>query len=138
MVQSQHGTRISSRRASRANNPLALVVALHGAGIDLGNQHSGRPLVEPVCLCVFAAQGLNSDSSRLPFLFRQLVPFAEPYLRLHPRQMLPGRGGNKQAVRGPDSTCGIAGLEKPLLRPMYGIQVNRDSYELVLTDSSIN
>src|SRR5215471_4040125 len=131
MVQSQHRTRISSRRTSRANNPLALLVALHGAGIDLGNQDSGRPLVEPVYLGVFAAQGLNSDSSRLPFLFRQLVPFAESYLRLHPGQMLPGRGCNKQAVSGSDSTCGIAFLEKLLLRPMDGIDVNRDSDELV-------
>src|SRR5262249_31810072 len=137
MVQSQHGTRISSRRASRANNPLALVVALHGGGIDLGNQRSGRPPVEPVRPGVFAAQGLNSDSPRLPFLLRQLVPFAEPYLRLHPRQVLPGRGGNKQAVRGPDSTCGIAVLEKLLLRPMYGIYVNRDSYELVPDELNI-
>src|SRR5215469_6300558 len=125
MVQSKHSTRISSRRTSRAENPLALLVALHGAGIDPGNQHSRRPLVEPVYLGVFAAQGLNADSSRLPFLFRQLVPFAESYLRLHPGEMLSGRGCNKHAVSGSDSTCGIAVLEKRLLRPMYGIQVNR-------------
>src|SRR5262249_44622062 len=121
MVQSQHSTRISSGRTSRANTPRALLVALQGAGIDLGNQHSGRPLVEPVYLGVFAAQGLNSDSSRHPFLFRQLVPFCESYVRLHPSQMLPGRGCNKHAVSGSDSSCGIAVLEKLLLRPMYGI-----------------
>src|SRR5262249_61981380 len=111
--------------------------ALEGGGIDLGNQHPGRPLVEPVYLCVVPAQGLNSDSSRLPFLFRQLVPFAEPYLRLHPGQMFPGRGCHKQAVCGSDSTCGIAFLEKSLLRPMYGIDVNRDSYELVPNELKI-
>ena len=51
--------------------------------------------------------------------------------------MLPGRGGNQQAVRGSDSTCGIADLEKLLLRPMYGIDVNRDSYELVPDELNI-
>jgi hypothetical protein len=45
--------------------------------------------------------------------------------------MLPGRGGNEQAVRSPGGAFGIAGLEKLLLRPMYGIYVNRDSDELV-------
>src|SRR5262249_16455970 len=94
-------------------------------------QHSGRPLVEPVYPGVFAAQGLNSDSSRLPFLFGQLVPFAEPYLRLHPGQMFPGRGCNKQAVSGSDSTRGIALLKKLLLLPVDRIDVNRDSDELV-------
>ena len=51
--------------------------------------------------------------------------------------MFPGRGCNKQAVRGSDGTCGIALLEKLLLRPMYGIYVNRDSYELVPDELNI-
>ena len=42
--------------ASRAKSHLALRVAHQGAGIDLGNQHSGRLLGEPVCLEFFAVQ----------------------------------------------------------------------------------
>src|SRR5262245_42525808 len=90
-----------------------------------------------MCLGVLAAQGRDADRPGLPLLFRQLVPFAEAHLRLRPDQMLPGRGGNQQAVCGPDRTCGIAALEKPLLRPTDGIDVNRDSDEPVLDELNI-